>query len=53
MSILFVFKLKAIHGLYDAEAGSLNKRSYLATALGVTKFKTARDIILFTLCCAN
>jgi hypothetical protein len=35
------------------EAGSLNKCSCLAPALGVTKFKTTRDVILVTLRCAT
>jgi hypothetical protein len=33
-----------------SEAGSLNKSSCLAPTLGVTKFTTARDMILVTLC---
>ncbi len=38
----------------ESEAGSLNKGSCLAPpALGVTKFKTARYMILVTLCCAT
>ena len=36
-----------------SEAGSLNKSSCLAPALGVTKFTAARDVILVTLCCAT
>ncbi len=34
-----------------SKAGSLNKCSCLATALDVTKFTTARDMILVALCC--
>ncbi len=34
------------------EAGSLNKTSCLAPALGVTKFNVVTDIILVTLWCA-
>jgi hypothetical protein len=33
------------------EAGSLNKSSCSAPALGVTKFSVIKDIILVTLCC--
>jgi hypothetical protein len=33
-----------------AEAGLFNKSLCLAPTLGVTKFKTARDMILVTLC---
>jgi hypothetical protein len=36
-----------------SEPGLLNKGSYLARALGVTKFMNERDIILVTLCCAT
>jgi hypothetical protein len=35
-----------------AEAGSLNKSSCLAAALGVTKFITVISMNLVTLCCA-
>jgi hypothetical protein len=37
----------------SAEAGSLNKCSRLARALGVTKFINMRDMILVTLCCVD
>ncbi len=37
----------------DTEAGSLNRSSCLAPALGVTKFIIAIDMILVTLCCAT
>ncbi len=36
-----------------SEAGLLNKSSYLAPALGVTKFKNVRDMIWVTLRCAT
>jgi hypothetical protein len=36
-----------------SEAGLLNKCSSLAPALGVTKFRIMRDMILITLCCAT
>ncbi len=35
------------------EAGLLNKRSCLASALGVTKFTNVRDVIFVTLRCAT
>ncbi len=35
-----------------SKAGSLNKSSCLAPALGATKFTTATDMILVPLCCA-
>jgi hypothetical protein len=35
------------------EAGSLNKSSCLAPALGVTKFIIVKDLILVTLCGAT
>jgi len=40
---------------YDTgpEAGSLNKSSCLAPALGVTKFISVMDMILVTLCYAT
>ncbi len=38
---------------YEAEAGSFDKSSCLAPALGATKFATAKDMILVTLCCAS
>ncbi len=38
---------------YEPEASSLNKSSCLARALGVTKFRNMRDMILVALCCAT
>jgi hypothetical protein len=39
--------------LAQPKAGSLNKSSCLAPALGVTKFIIVTDMILVTLCCAT
>ncbi len=36
-----------------SEASLLNKSSYLAPALGVTKFTLANDMFLFALCCVT
>ena len=37
----------------EAEIGSLKYSSFLAPALGVTKFTIVRDMILVSLCCAT
>jgi hypothetical protein len=54
---LVTLKVRAKHELLfnkpASEASLLNKSSYLAPALGVTKFPFAKDMILFALCCVK
>jgi hypothetical protein len=57
ISVVSVTKLPTFYPRADtsgfAEAGFLNKSSYLAPALGVTKFIIVIDMILITLCCST